>query len=77
MATTKHAAVPSLIKAVRIAQYGGSEQLKYEEVPLPEISAGHVLAKVRYAGVNAVDWKIREGYMKQIFPVAWRRDRSE
>ncbi len=50
MATTKHAAVPSLIKAVRIAQYGGSEQLKYEEAPLPEIGPGHVLAKVRYAG---------------------------
>jgi NADPH:quinone reductase-like Zn-dependent oxidoreductase len=67
MATTKHAAVPSLIKAVRIMQYGGSEQLKYQEVPLPEIDTDHVLAKVRYAGVNPVDWKIREGDMKQVF----------
>ena len=66
MATTKHAPVPSLIKAVRIAQYGGSEQLKYEEAPLPQIGPGHVLAKVRYAGVNPIDWKIREGYMKQV-----------
>ena len=64
MATTKHAAVPSLIKAIRIAQYGGSDQLKYEEAPLPEIGPGQVLAKVRYAGVNPIDWKIREGYMK-------------
>src|ERR1700719_4928770 len=70
MATTKHAAVPSLIKAVRIAQYGGSDQLKYEEAPLPEIGPGHVLAKVRYAGVNPVDWKIREGYMKQVRPAS-------
>jgi NADPH:quinone reductase-like Zn-dependent oxidoreductase len=68
MATTKHAAVPSLIKAVRIAQYGGSDQLKYEEAPLPEIGPGQVLAKVRYAGVNPIDWKIREGYMKQARP---------
>src|SRR5580700_8843348 len=68
MATTKHAAVPSLIKAVRITQYGGSEQLKYEEAPLPEIGPGHVLAKVRYAGLNPIDWKIREGYMKQVRP---------
>jgi hypothetical protein len=52
MATTKQAAMPSLTKAVRIAQYGGSELLKYEEVPLPEIGSDHVLAKVRYAGVN-------------------------
>ncbi len=71
MATTKHAAVPSLIKAVRIAQYGGSEQLKYEEAPLPEIGPGHVLAKVRYAGVNPIDWKIREGNMKEDRPASF------
>jgi len=71
MAATKHAAVPSLIKAVRITQYGGSEQLKYEEAPLPEIGPGHVLAKVRYAGVNPIDWKIREGHMKQVLPASF------
>src|SRR5215469_17432007 len=71
MATTKHAALPSLIKAVQIAQYGSSEQLKYEEAPLPEIGPGHVLAKVRYAGVNPIDWKIRQGYMKQVRPASF------
>ena len=71
MATTKHAAVPSLIKAVRITQYGGSEQMKYEEAPLPEIGPDRVLAKVRYAGVNPVDWKIREGDMKQVRPASF------
>jgi NADPH:quinone reductase-like Zn-dependent oxidoreductase len=68
MATTKHAPVPSVMKAVRIAQYGGSEQLRYEETPLPQIRPGQVLAKVRYAGVNPVDWKIREGFRKQTSP---------
>jgi NADPH:quinone reductase-like Zn-dependent oxidoreductase len=71
MATTKRATVPSLIKAIRIEQYGGSEQLKYEEAPLPEIRPGHVLAKVSYAGVNPIDWKIREGYKKQVSPVSF------
>jgi NADPH:quinone reductase-like Zn-dependent oxidoreductase len=71
MATTKHAAVPSLIKAARIAQYGGSEQLKYEEAPLPDIGLGYVLAKVHYASVNPIDWKIREGYMQQARPVSF------
>ena len=71
MATTRHAAVPSLIKAVRIAQYGGSEQLRYEEVPLPEFGPGHVLAKVRYAGLNPIDWKIREGYLKNVRPASF------
>ncbi len=71
MATTKHAAVPSLIKAVRIAQYGGSDQLKYEEIRLPEIGPGYVLAKVHYTGLNPIDWKIREGYMKNFRPVSF------
>ncbi len=71
MATTKQAAVPSMTKVVRITQYGGSEQMKCEESPLTEVDAGHVLARVRYAGVNPVDWKIREGYMKQVFPVSF------
>lgn len=71
MATTRHAAVPSLIKAVRIAQYGGSEQLQYEEAPLPEIGPGRLLARVRYAGVNPIDWKIREGYLKQVRPASF------
>jgi NADPH:quinone reductase-like Zn-dependent oxidoreductase len=71
MATTRHAAVPSLIKAIRITQYGGSEQLKYEEAPLPETGASHVLAKVHYAGVNPIDWKIREGQMSQARPASF------
>ena len=70
MATTKHA-VPSLIKVVRIEQYGGPEQLKYEEAPLPEIGPGQVLAKVRYAGVNPIDWKIREGDLRQTRPASF------
>ena len=68
MATTKHAVLPSLIKAVRIAQYGGSDQLKYEEIPPPKIGPGRIVAKVRYAGVNPIDWKIREGDFKALFP---------
>jgi NADPH:quinone reductase-like Zn-dependent oxidoreductase len=71
MATTKQPPVPSVIKAVRIAQYGGSEQLRFEEAPLPEIGPGQVLAKVRYAGVNPVDWKIREGFRKQVSPASF------
>jgi NADPH:quinone reductase-like Zn-dependent oxidoreductase len=71
MATTRQGAVPSLMKAVRIAQYGGSEQLKYEEAPPAQIGPGQVLVKVRYAGVNPVDWKIREGYRKQVSPASF------
>jgi NADPH:quinone reductase-like Zn-dependent oxidoreductase len=71
MATTKHVPVPSVMKAVRIAQYGGSEQLQYEEAPLPQIGPAQVLAKVRYAGVNPIDWKIRDGDLKQGHPASF------
>ena len=30
-----------------------------------------MLAKVRYAGVNPIDWKIREGYMKNLRPASF------
>ena len=77
MATTKHAPVPSLMKAVRIAHYGGSEQLKYQEAPLPQVAPGQVLARVRYASVNPIDWKIREGFRSQVpasFPLTLGQD---
>jgi NADPH:quinone reductase-like Zn-dependent oxidoreductase len=53
------------MKAVRIHGYGDSSVLKYEEAPMPSIHPDEVLIKVFAAGVNPVDWKIREGYMKE------------
>jgi len=32
-------------------------------------STGKVLVKVKAAGVNPIDWKIREGYMRQMIPL--------
>jgi NADPH:quinone reductase-like Zn-dependent oxidoreductase len=52
------------MKAARIHSYGHSDQIRLEEVPRPPIGPGDVLVRVRAAGVNPVDWKIREGYLK-------------
>jgi len=52
------------MKAVRIQTYGGPDVLKYEDVPRPKPEKGEVLIQVHAAGVNPVDWKIREGYFK-------------
>ena len=52
------------MQAVRIHTYGSPEVLKYEEAPLPKPGPGEALVRVHAAGVNPVDWKIREGYFK-------------
>jgi NADPH:quinone reductase-like Zn-dependent oxidoreductase len=52
------------MKAIRIHSYGGPEVLKYEDAPRPKPRRGEVLIRVHAAGVNPVDWKVREGYLK-------------
>jgi NADPH:quinone reductase-like Zn-dependent oxidoreductase len=52
------------MKAVRMHAYGGPDVLVYEDAPRPAISTGEALIRVHAAGVNPLDWKIREGYMK-------------
>jgi NADPH:quinone reductase-like Zn-dependent oxidoreductase len=56
------------MKAIRIHNYGGPEVLKYEDAPRPEPQAGEVLVRVHAAGVNPIDWKVREGHMKDFWP---------
>ncbi|MEJ2688466.1 MAG: NADP-dependent oxidoreductase [Deltaproteobacteria bacterium] len=53
------------MKAIRIHQYGGPEQLVLEEAPRPEIGDDEVLVRVWAAGVNPVDWKVRQGYLSE------------
>src|SRR5262249_24675870 len=53
-------------KAVHIHEQGGPDVLRYEDVPLPEPGTREVLVRVHAAGVNPVDWKIREGHFGKI-----------
>jgi alcohol dehydrogenase len=55
------------MKSVQIKKYGGSEVVEINQsAPEPIVSPGKVLVIVKAAGVNPVDWKIREGYMQQM-----------
>lgn len=52
------------MKAVCIYSYGGPGVLVYEDAPCPHPGDGEVLVRVHAAGINPVDWKIREGHLK-------------
>lgn len=56
------------MKAVYIEGYGGKDQLKYGDVPNPRVGPNDVLIRAHAASVNPVDWKIREGYLKDFLP---------
>ena len=49
------------MKAIRIHSFGGPDQLQLEDLPIPQPKPDQVLVRVHAAGVNPVDWKIREG----------------
>jgi NADPH:quinone reductase-like Zn-dependent oxidoreductase len=59
------------MKAIRIHQYGGPEVLEQVEMLRPAPGANEVLIKVKAASVNPFDWKVRAGYMKDIFPLTF------
>lgn len=61
------------MRAARIHGYGGPEVMRIDEVPTPQPGAGQVLVKVRAASVNPIDWKMRRGLLKGIFPLAFPR----
>lgn len=58
------------MKAVRIHRYGPREELVFEDAPLPVLAPDEVLIQVVGASVNPVDWKIRQGGLKQVLPHA-------
>ncbi|WP_332856349.1 oxidoreductase [Duganella sp. S19_KUP01_CR8] len=54
-------------RALRIHGYGGVEVMQWDEVPMPQPGPGEVLVRVAAAGVNGLDWKIRDGLVKDVF----------
>lgn len=57
------------MKAVLLEGYGGVNRLRYEDVPTPVPGEGEVLIRVISTSINPVDYKIREGAMKEETPL--------
>src|SRR4029077_13094552 len=47
---------------------GAREVLESKGGPPPDRQADEVLIRVQAAGVNPIDWKVREGHMKEFWP---------
>ncbi|KUL53052.1 MULTISPECIES: NADP-dependent oxidoreductase [unclassified Streptomyces] len=57
------------MKRVGFGEYGGPDVLRLEEVEAPHAGPGRIRVAVRAAGVNPVDWRIREGQMLKAHPI--------
>jgi NADPH:quinone reductase-like Zn-dependent oxidoreductase len=56
------------MKACIIETFGGRERLTVTDIPKPQAGEGEVLVRIKAVGVNPVDWKIREGWLKDLLP---------
>jgi NADPH:quinone reductase-like Zn-dependent oxidoreductase len=56
------------MKAFFVERYGGNDQLRFGNMPDPELRDRDVLVRVHAAGVNPLDSKIRDGEFKLILP---------
>jgi NADPH:quinone reductase-like Zn-dependent oxidoreductase len=58
------------MQAVRLYEYGGPENLKFEDnAPEPTLSDDSVLVEAAATSVNPIDWKIRSGARQKDFPL--------
>lgn len=56
------------MRAARIHGYGGRDVLRLEDCAVPVFGDDEVLVRTVAAAVNPVDWKIREGLLRDFIP---------
>lgn len=56
-------------KAYHLHSYGGPECIQLDDVPIPKPGPSQVLVAISAVGMNPFDWKIREGYVRDIIPL--------
>lgn len=56
-------------KAVQLSAYGGIDQLRIVDIARPEPKAGEVVVRIVAAGTNPGEIAIREGLLRDMFPM--------
>ncbi|MFE6685833.1 NADP-dependent oxidoreductase [Streptomyces sp. NPDC057743] len=57
------------MKRVSFAEFGGPDVLQLVDAEEPHAGPGQIRIAVRAAGVNPVDWRIREGQFQKVHPI--------
>ncbi|MDX1442928.1 MAG: NADP-dependent oxidoreductase [Gammaproteobacteria bacterium] len=57
------------MQAIEVTGYGGRDQLRLGKPTRPRCKKGEVQVEVKAAGVNALDWRIREGHFRDLFDI--------
>ena len=58
-------------QAIILTQFGGPDATQLSETQVPEAVPGVVAVRVAAAGINGLDWKIREGYLRDVMPTVF------
>jgi NADPH:quinone reductase-like Zn-dependent oxidoreductase len=61
----------AFMQAVVFEEFGGPEVLRIQDVAEPHAGPGQVRVKVRAAGVNPMDFKIRRGWVEAFMPTTF------
>lgn len=59
------------MKAIVFDEFGGPDVLRLRDVEEPHPAADQIRILVRAAGVNPMDWKIRNGWVQQMMPTTF------
>jgi NADPH:quinone reductase-like Zn-dependent oxidoreductase len=57
------------VRAVWIETYGGADVVRLGNVETPRPGPREILVAVRAASVNPIDWKLRQGLLREVFPL--------
>ncbi|CAI1633211.1 Beta-ketoacyl-acyl-carrier-protein synthase I [Serratia marcescens] len=57
--------------AAVLYSYGAEGTIKIAPINRPQVSPGKVIVEIAAAGINPLDWKLRDGLLKNMFPLSF------